>query len=146
MLCGVCGTNLLCKLWWGKRQLVCEDLCCQHSPRVAVNLRSVLLQAGDGVWGEVGRVASVVRRIVFDNAAHASDSIVRDLGSWQTVGNNEDVVAAQVSVDDSVSVDEDEGKGDVVEEANLVVVGQAIVRLIQKHCEVVLAQFHDQNG
>ena len=51
---------------------------------------------------------------MFDDATHPTYPVVRDFGPWEAIGNNKDIVAAQVPVDNPVSMEKYKGECDIV--------------------------------
>ena len=83
---------------------------------------------------------------MFRDATHPTYAVVGDLGPGEAVGNHKDIVAVEVPVDDSMSVEEHQSQCYVVKKVHLLVEGERLEESIQVGREVVLTELHDEDG
>ena len=127
------------------RELACQDLKFNDSERETVDLLGVDGRISEGLWRHVdqGPWACGVGGQAWVDTEELGHTEVGDLGS--AAGNQQDIVAGEVTMDDIIGVEVIQSQGYVVAQGDLDMVGQRLLGSLEKTGEAFVHEFHEQH-
>ena len=127
------------------RKLACKDLNLNNSKRETVDLLGVDGRISKSLWWHVdqGPWARGVGGQAWVDTEELGHTEVGNLGS--AAGNQQDIVAGEVAMDDVIGVEVIQSQGYVVAQGDLDMVGQRLLESLEKTGEAFVHEFHQQH-
>ena len=129
----------------GVSELASQYLNFKYSERETVDLLGVDGRISEGLWRHVdqGPWARGVGGQAWVDTEELGHTEVGDLGS--AAGNQQDIVAGEVAMDDVIGVEVIQSQGYVVAQGDLDMVGQRLLGSLEKTGEAFVHEFHEQH-
>ena len=127
------------------REPACQNLNFNYSKGKTVNLLGVDRRVSEGLWWHVGQGpwACSVGGHAWVDTEELGHTKVGDLGS--AAGNQQDIVAGEVAMDDVIGVEVNQSQGYVVAQGDLGMIGQRLLGSLKKTGEIFVHEFHQQH-